>query len=196
MREAPIQIDLSLYNIWQSWFKFRRGKRKIKELEYFQYFLEDNLWRLFADLNHGQYTHGPYRHFTVKDNKRRDIAVASVRDRVVHRLVYGYLVEIYDQTFIYDAWSCRKGKGLIGAIARTEKMFKKYSQSFVWRADIAKFFDNVKQGTLLDILSRRVKEARATDLLNKIIGSYSCRSANEREREREEPTSGEFPSAI
>ncbi len=131
MGNVSIGIDLSLNNIWQSWFKFRQGKRKIKELEDFQYFLEDNLWRLYLDLNKNNYTHGPYQHFIIQEGKRRDIMVASVHDRVVYRLVYGYLVSIYDHTFIYDAWSCRKNKGLAGAIERTQKFFKKYPKNFV-----------------------------------------------------------------
>lgn len=179
------EIDLSLNNVWQSWFKFRRGKRRIKELEEFQYYLENNLWRLYLDLNEGGYIHGPYQHFTIQEGKRRDIMVASVRDRVIHRLVYEYLVSIYDKTFIYDVWSCRKNRGLTGAIERTQKFFKKYPKSFVWRGDVTKFFDNVKQDVLLNILSRRVKHEKAIELIKKIINSYSYKNAgNKRERER------------
>ena len=186
MREAPIELDLSLNNIWKSWFRFRAGKRKTTEIENFQYYLEENLWRLHADLNSGQYVHCQYQHFTANDSKRRDIAVAVIRDRVVHRLLYDYLVEIYDQTFIFDAWSCRKNKGLIGAIDRTEKMFRRYNKSFVWRADITKFFDNIKQNTLLAIITRRVKDEKSIWLMKKVIGGYLAGvTARERERERE-----------
>ena len=191
MREAPIELDLSLNNIWKSWFRFRAGKRKTTEIENFQYYLEENLWRLHADLNSGQYVHCQYQHFTANDSKRRDIAVAVIRDRVVHRLLYDYLVEIYDQTFIFDAWSCRKNKGLIGAIDRTEKMFRRYNKSFVWRADITKFFDNIKQNTLLAIITRRVKDEKSIWLMKKVIGGYLAGvTAREREREREECARG------
>lgn len=166
-------INLSLNNIWRSWFKFRRGKRKNAELEDFQFHLEDNLWRLFLDLNEEKYVHGRYNHFTVNDSKRRDISVASVRDRVVHRLIYEYLVEIYDHTFIHDAWSCRKGKGLLGAIERTQKFLGKYPHSFVWRADVKKFFDNVNQDILLKIISRKIKDEKALRLIEKSVRSYS-----------------------
>ncbi len=111
-------IDLSLKNIWHSWFKFKKGKHAGTELYTFQYYLEKNLYELFKDLNNETYQHGSYKKFIVCDNKRREISVANIRDRVVHRLIYDYLVEIYDKTFIYDAWSCRKGKGLLGAIER------------------------------------------------------------------------------
>lgn len=118
-------IDLSLKNIWGSWKDFRKGKKVSDELHHFQYYLEKNLWELFQDLSSGKYKHGSYRKFIVNDNKRREISVASIRDRVVHRLIYNYLENIYDQTFIYDAWSCRKGKGLLGAIERTACFLKR-----------------------------------------------------------------------
>ena len=184
MGNVSIDIDFSLSNLWRSWFKFRRGKRKIKELENFQYYLEDNLWRLYLDLNEQRYAHGPYQHFTIQEGKRRDIMVASVRDRVVQRLVYEYLKQIYDRTFVYDAWSCRENKGLTGAIDRTEKFFKKYPKSFIWRADITKFFDNVKKNILFNILSRRVKDEKAVGLIKKIINSYGYETGNKRERNK------------
>lgn len=120
-------IDLSLKNIWRSWFAFRKGKRTSNELHDFQYHLEKNLYGLFKDLNQGTYRHGGYRQFTVCDNKRREISVANIRDRVVHRLLYDFLEKIYDKTFIYDAWSCRKNKGLLGAINRTNYFLKRSS---------------------------------------------------------------------
>lgn len=103
------------------------GKRASFEMHNFQYHLEKNLFDLFKDLNNGCYWHGGYRKFIVCDNKRREISVASVRDRVVHRLIYNYLEKLYDKIFIYDAWSCRKGKGLLGAIERAQSFLKSYT---------------------------------------------------------------------
>src|SRR3989339_2061553 len=105
-------IDLSLSNIWQSWFKFKRGKKLTQDLQEFNYYLEENLFALHSELNNGSYKHKGYRKFITTDSKRREILVASVKDRVVHRLIYEYLVEIYDKTFAFDVWSCRKDKGL------------------------------------------------------------------------------------
>jgi len=136
---------------------------------------------LHFNLNSGRYKHGGYKKFIVTDNKRRQISVASVRDRVVHRLLYEYLNKIYDKTFIYDAWSCRKNKGLIAAIERTQKFLRKYKNSFIWRADIRKFFDNADHQILLKILFLRVKDTKAMNIIREIIVSYS---APIRERER------------
>lgn len=152
-------IDLGLGNIWKAWFAFRKGKRKPCEMHEFEYHLEDRLCKLHEDLNNGKYKHGAYRTFIVCDNKRREISVSPIRDRIVHRLLYDYLVPIWDKTFIYDAWSCRKGKGLIKAIERTQK-----------------FFDNVDQRVLFRLLQRRIRDKKALILIWEVLRSYSTHS--------------------
>src|SRR5579863_3121299 len=94
-------IDLSLSNLYRSWYAFRKGKRASHEVLAFQYQLEQNLVHLQTSLVTGKYKHGGYSHFEVSDSKRRQIAVAPVRDRVVHRLLYDYLEPIWDKAFIY-----------------------------------------------------------------------------------------------
>jgi retron-type reverse transcriptase len=166
-------ISLSLTNIWQAWVAFRTGKKPSREILTFENELEHNLLKLCADLNNGQYEHGSYSHRIVNEKKRRDIAVASVRDRVVHRLLYDYLVPIVDARLDYDVWSCRKGKGLHQALLRTKHLLNKYDHTWVWRADISKFFDNVDHQILRECLSRFVHDEIAQNLLDKVVGSYS-----------------------
>lgn len=149
-------------------------------MEHYTYYLEQNLYKLYHDLNNSTYRHGGYRNFVVTDNKRRRISVASIQDRIVHRLIYEYLVPIYDKTFIFDAWSCRKNKGLLGAIERTQCFLHAFPRGFIWRADITKFFDNVDREVLLLILKRKIFNVRTLALLKEVINSTD----NMRERER------------
>lgn len=151
---------------------FRRGKKRTQQLDTFSYFLEENLLKLHQDLVSGTYQHSGYKSFRVTDTKKRDISVASIRDRVVHRLVYDYLVSIFDKTFIYDAWSCREDKGLLAAILRTQKCLKKYQNGFVWRADITKFFDSIDHRLLKIRIRYKVKDPKALQIIDTIIDSY------------------------
>ena len=141
-------------------------------MENFQYYLEENLYQLFVDINSGKYRHGGYAKFIINENKRREISVANIRDRIVHRLLYSYLTEIYDKTFIFDVWSCRRSKGLIGAIERTQKFLGQYPRSFVWRSDIKKFFDNVDHKTILKIATLKISDQIVISLLTEVINSY------------------------
>lgn len=178
-------LDISLENIWRSWYRFRRGKRRTPELERFTYFLERNLFELWQEISIGSYHHGAYRTFIVNDTKRRVISVANIRDRVAHRLLYDYLNKLYDKSFIFDAWSCRKNKGLIAAITRIQGFMKSYQHGFLWRADIRKFFDNVDQDVLRALVRRKIPDVRALNLFDEVITRFPNENAAERERERE-----------
>ena len=180
-----VSIDISLSNLFKSWYDFKKGKKRTKEFEEFEYRLERNLFRLHGELENKTYQHGAYRKFTVTDNKKREISVSNIKDRVVHRVLYNYLVKIFDKTFIFDIWSCRKNKGLIGAIEKTQILAKKFKNDYVWRADIKKFFDHVNHQALLKILKRKIDCNDALWLLEEVIESYQISSVNSRERERE-----------
>jgi len=127
---------------------------------------------LHTSLTNSNYKHGGYGRFEVSDSKRREIAVAPVRDRVVHRLIYDYLEPIWDKAFIYDAWSCRKGKGLHAATDRAVQFMKSYQNCWVWRADITKFFDSIDQRLLLQLIQRRATCQTAISLLEEVLSSY------------------------
>lgn len=130
---GSVSIDLSLPALWQCWQRFVRGKKRTPEFEHFRFHLEQNLTELYRELRDGTYRHSSYNSFCVNDTKRREIAVASIRDRFVHRLIYDYLVGIYDKTFIHDVWSCREGKGLLAAIERAQDFLASSRHGFFWR---------------------------------------------------------------
>jgi len=166
------RLDISVENLWLCWQEYKKGKKKCLEFLKFEAKLEKNLFELANDLNSGKYRHGGYFSFVVRDNKKRLISVASIRDRVVHRLLYKYLVKIYDHRFDFDIWSCRRDKGLVAAIFRCRTLAKKYSLGYFWRADIRKFFENVDKQILLKILNSSISDKTAMVLVEKIVISF------------------------
>jgi hypothetical protein len=169
-------IDFSLSNLYRSWYRFRRGKRSSSEVVAFQYNLESELQRLQSGLATKTYTHGDYARFVIRDSKRREIAVAPVRDRVLHRLVYDYLLPTWDKSLIFDAWSCRPNKGQHKAIIRAAAYMQRYDHGWVWRADVQKFFDSVDQAVLLRLIRRRTACPDTLWLIQAILSSYSKNS--------------------
>lgn len=163
-----------LDELWTAWQMFRRGKKPSYAIDKFVYHIERNLADLARDIEQRVYCHGPYQKLTVTEKKRRDLAVAGVRDRVVHRYVYDQLVKQFDASFDPDVWSCRGGKGLHKALARTQALLAKYPDSYVWRADIRKFFEHVDHARLLQAIERRVaKESELFWLCEQIIASHT-----------------------
>jgi len=174
-------LRVDYVTLYETWRCFRKDKRPSRALDDFAYHLEENLSCLAADLTQKSYRHGGYRSSTIQEKKRRDLAVASVRDRVVHRLLYDYLVERFDRTFDPDVWSCREGKGLHKCLERTQLLLRKHADSLVWRADITKFFDSVRHDVLLACLERKIgDDTRALWLCQEVIASYDVRAPKDR----------------
>jgi retron-type reverse transcriptase len=160
----------SIYRTWQS---FRSGKSPTPSLDTFEYDLESNLTQLAKDLTNDNYHHGPYQHITITEKKRRDLSVATVRDRIVHRLVYDRLQPIFDHRLDPDVWSCRRGKGLHGALRRTQQLLISHPHSHIWRLDVTKFFDSVDRHVLIACLSRTIPDQQLLALCTGIIQSFA-----------------------
>jgi RNA-directed DNA polymerase len=167
----------SVEYLFQAWNEFKVGKRKKIEVQIFERNLEDNIFSLRNRLQAKTYSHGSYQSFYVNDPKRRHIHKASVSDRVVHHLLYTYLYEIYDKTFIFDSYSCRVGKGTHKGVERLAYFTRKVSRNFTkdcfaLKCDIKKFFASIDQEILQDLLARKVTDPDIGWILSEVIASF------------------------
>lgn len=105
-------------NLYRAYLDCR--KRKTKTLNHLRFAenLEENLLNLEERLQNRTYKPGRSIAFVVRKPKIREIFAADFRDRVVHHLLFNYLSPVFERTFIYDSWACRKGKGTHRAMLR------------------------------------------------------------------------------
>ena len=171
-------IDIiHINNLLATWERFIAGKRYKKDVVIFQANLASNLINLNKDLKNKTYCHDLYSSFNISDPKPRNIHKATVRDRVVHHLVYKELYPFFHKKFIYDSYSCREGKGTHKALDRFRHFARKVSRNntrtcFVLKCDIKKFFANIDQDILIKILERHIIDLDILDLLRRIIVSF------------------------
>lgn len=168
---------INLENLFLAWKEFRKGKTKRKDVQEFEFNLEDNIFELYQDLRNKTYQHSNYTLFYIQDPKLRHIHKAEVRDRIVHHLVSKYLQQVYDKTFIYDSYSCRTGKGTHRAVNRLKSFTLKESKNnktnfCLLKCDIKKFFDTLDHRVLIDILRQKIKDKDLLWLTKEIISSF------------------------
>lgn len=168
----------SIEHLFQGWNGFKVGKRNKKDVQIFERNLEDNLFILHQQLINKTYRHSSYTAFNIYDPKFRHIHKAKVLDRVVHHAVVSVIEPIFDKTFIYDSYSCRKGKGMHRAVKRLFSFVRKVSKNykdrcFALKLDIKKFFASVDQKILLKIISKKIKDADLLWLIENILNSFS-----------------------
>lgn len=164
-------------NIFRAWNSFKRGKRNKVDVNEFALKISSDLFNLYYELLNQKYVHKNYFEFTKFDIKKRLIHKASVRDRVVHHLIYENLYSYFDKYFIHDSYSCRIDKGVHKAIKRFEYFGRKISKNYtkqVWilKFDIKKCFASVDRDILLGILSGKVEDRKIFGLLELVIKSF------------------------
>ena len=169
---------ITVANLLRAWEEFLRGKKKKEDVALFQNRLMDNIFDIHRDLKEKTYTHGGYVAFKINDPKPRDIHKATVRDRLVHHLLYRELYGYFDSKFIYDSYSCRKGKGTHKAINRFRDFGKIVSKNntrpcFVLKGDIRRFFANIDHILLKTILEKHIEDKELLRLLDCIINSFN-----------------------
>lgn len=174
MSENVITVE----NLFSAWEEFKKGKQNKSDVMRFERNLEDNLFQLHEELNTKTYRHQPYHQFHVHDPKFRVVNKATVRDRVVHHLVFRLLEPIFQPTFIYHSYSCQTGKGIHQSVANVSGAIRKVSNNYtrtVWslKLDIKKFFASVDQDILLRLLFKRVEGGDMRWLLEVIIRSFA-----------------------
>ena len=101
---------ITIKNLLGAWEAFLSGKKKKPDVIIFQARLMDNIFALRRELIARTYEHQPYHSFNISDPKPRNIHKASVRDRLLHHLLYQALYTFFDRKFIHDSYSFRIGK--------------------------------------------------------------------------------------
>ena len=154
-----------------------RGKRKRKDVAEFYLNFTGNILELHRELKEKTYRHGGYQAFKINDPKPRDIHKARVRDRLVHHAIYRSLYSYFDRKFIFDSFSCRRGKGTHRAINQFRKYGGIVSRNHtrtVWilKCDIRKFFASIDHDILKKILTKHISDEDALWLLTQVIDSF------------------------
>ncbi len=160
---------ISFENLLLASHKAQKGKRFKNSTALFNLNLEKELLLLQKDLQGLTYSHGGYRSFYIYDPKRRLISAAPYRDRVVHHALCNIIEPLFEGSFIYDTYACRKDKGTHAAVDRYSVFAHK--NRYVLKCDIQKYFQSIDQQILLEIIMGKIRCKKTLWLLKEIISS-------------------------
>ncbi len=160
-------------NLYLAAHRAALGKRFRDNIALWRLDMEKQVNRLYDDLKVGRYKHGRYRIFQIRDPKKRDISVASFRDRVVHHAFHDVIDLTVDRKFIFDSYACRRGKGTHAALDRAQGFLRK--NKYCFHGDIRKYFPSIDHVVLKRLLRRNIDDERVLLVLGGIIDSAGSR---------------------
>lgn len=167
---------VSFEKLLKSHKKARRGKREKKEIILFELNLENEILNLEKELKLGRYKPGAYKSFKVYEPKERTIMAATYRDKVVHQWYVENFIEPYIvPQFIETTYAGIKGRGMHKASKDVQKAMKiaknKWSEYYILKMDVAKYFQNIDKRILWNIIKRKIKDRKLLWLTKVILMS-------------------------
>lgn len=85
----------------------------------------------------------------------------------MHHAIVGVLHPIYEKIFISDSYATRKNKGVHKAIERARYFIR--TNAWYLKSDVQKYFNTADHEVLLRLFTRKIKDTRLLDLLEKIV---------------------------
>jgi hypothetical protein len=155
--------------LYAAYRKARMGKRGKEGAAAFERRQEEQLIALRDELRAQTYMPGLYATFYIHEPKRRLIAAAPFRDRVVHHALCSVIEPIWESLFIADNYANRVGKGTHRALDRCQQFARRYP--YVLQCDVKQFFPSIDHTILSDILAWRVRDAGVLWLCERILAS-------------------------
>lgn len=185
---ARLAETFILMSLWQSLCSdlnlelAYKNARKHKTLKPYILEFEENLYEklslLKTELLLHSYQPKSLETFILRDPKTRKISKSDFRDRIVHHALCNIIDPILGKSFIHDSYANRLNKGTLKAIERFEYFARKASHNFtrktyVLKADIRHYFENVDHDILTNIITRKIKDAEIIWLIKKILKNHS-----------------------
>ena len=168
---------MSLYSRIIDLQKLQAGWKRVKKnhpaagvdgvtAEVFDSNVKENLKQLNLDLTAHKYEPYPVRIATIyKGEKARDIALYSMRDKVVQQSIAAELTKMYDDSFSEQTIAYRANKSALAGIQQIHERILTMQDEYVLRLDIHHFFESIVWKRLEGFLSERILEE---DVLNLI----------------------------
>ena len=156
-----ISKEQLLFDLYKAFYDARKRKSKKSYVKEFEKNLHQNLSALRDELYYRTYSPRPLTCFVISYPKKREIFASEFIDRIVHHLYYNYLHEYFERTFIYDCYSCIKGRGTSFGIERLKHHIRSASNNYKkecygLKLDISSYFMSINRKLLLDIVLKNL----------------------------------------
>ena len=167
---------ISFENLHLAYKKARESKPNKEKVLEFGLNLEKNLFNLKNQLLNNKYNVSKYYTFKIYEPKERVISSPAFKDVVVQHALINVIEPIFEKSFIYDSFACRKNKGIHKGLSRLKNIIQSNnSPKYYMKCDVKKYFPSVNKKILKKIISKKLKDKKILKILYKIIDSYNSK---------------------
>ena len=152
------QLLFDLYVAFEYACKHKNSKKYVQT---YKKDLYNNLIELRDTLFNRMYIPESSVCFIVEYPKKREVFASHFKDRIVHHLYFNYMHKLFENTFIYDSYSCIKNKGTHFGIKRCRKHIISESDNYTkecyaLKMDIKGYFIHIDRLLLTEIINNSI----------------------------------------
>jgi len=162
----------TLDNLFACWHHAKQAKSHSVRVQRFAADPLHYLTLIQHRLRDREYAFGPYRSFTVHEKKFRHVIDAPMKDRVVHWMLYQYLLPIWQPRFIHDTYGNLPGRGTHAAVRRLADFARRPANTWALQLDISKYFHSVPHEQLKASVLRYIGDEDLRRLIGALVDSY------------------------
>ena len=157
-----------------------RNKKKVDKFESYKM---EHIINIYNRLNNKDFRFDKYNIFMITDPKARIVMAEEIEDKIINHLVADYiLVKVFENKYGNCMCATRVGKGTLYGVKLLKKylnlMKRKYDNFYILKIDISKYFYNIDHDILKEILSKKIKDKAALNILYSIIDSTNFAYVN------------------
>jgi len=165
---------VSFKNIYLAYKRARESKPTREKVLFFGLNIEKEIFSIQSDLIDNKYIISKYKKFKVYEPKERIISAPTFRDVVVQHSLINIINPIFEKSFIFNSFACRKGKGTHKGMFRIKKVIHSFNCPIYYlKCDIKKYFPSINKVILKKIISNKIIDKKILNLIYNIIDSYS-----------------------
>ncbi|AXX95875.1 CRISPR-associated endonuclease Cas1 [Arcobacter ellisii] len=112
----------------------------------------------------------------------RPIALSSIKDKLVQRVLYKALNDYFDEQFSNKSYAYRKNKSTITAINRVSQFIQE-GNIYILKTDIDNFFETINHEKLLMILDKQISDRSITRLISLFLQTGGFKNLDYHEHE-------------
>lgn len=155
---APFYIDKN--SLWQAHEICMVNKKSTTNAVLFRIQDKEEIESLYESISSGTYYPGTSIAFITEN---REVFAANYKDRVVHTWASERMVPLLEQQLIPNTFNCRKGKGVLAAIASLREQIRILSNNYTKRVwimiyDLSGFFMNIDREKAARRLCRFIED--------------------------------------
>ena len=158
--------------------------RNKKKVEIFEKHKMEHICNIKRRLDNRDFRFGRYNIFMITDPKARIVMAEELEDKIINNLIAEYiLVKVFEKKHTDSMCATRVGKGTAYAIKLLRKYINdiknEHDNFYVLKVDISKYFYRIDHDILKRILSEKIKDKAAINVLYRIIDTTNDNYVNE-----------------